>query len=196
MIDIATGVSIEPLNDPAKHESGDGRSQAAKQRAEAEHRQPDLKDTAAADPIRRGPGQHEEARDDDRVAVDRPLQTGHRGVQIVLDGGQRDVHDRHVHRHQEETEAACRKDHHRMVRASGRNGVDSDGVVVRQRIFERAHGLFPRGSGCGVSGDRGTRERLRRTVLVDAIERNAPCLQHGHESLLERPARPSYDSTV
>ncbi|MES9506293.1 hypothetical protein ABWJ92_07740 [Streptomyces sp. NPDC000609] len=60
----------------------------------------------AADPVGGGPGQEREARQHHDACVDRPLQAGHRGVQIVTDAGQSDVDDGDVHHDDDHTGAA------------------------------------------------------------------------------------------
>ncbi len=86
--------------------------QAAQQRSEREQGQSDLEGTAAADAIAGRSGQHEQARDHQRVRGDDPLQSRDRGVQLMLDRGQRDVDDRDVQPDDEQAHAADRKHEH------------------------------------------------------------------------------------
>ena len=72
------------------------RRQSAQQRAERERRQADLKDAPATDPVGGRSGQHQQAREHERVGVDRPLQARQRRGEGSVDRGQRDVDDRRV----------------------------------------------------------------------------------------------------
>jgi hypothetical protein len=58
-----------------------------------------------------GTRQHQEAREDQGVGVDRPLETADDGVQVVLNGGQRDVDDGDVDADDEEAHATNRQRH-------------------------------------------------------------------------------------
>ena len=92
-----------------RDQPADARRQAAQQRAEAEGGQADLEDAPAADPVGGGPGQHQEAGQHQGVRVNRPLQAGHRGVQVTPDRRQRDVDDGDVHHHDDDAGAADRE---------------------------------------------------------------------------------------
>jgi hypothetical protein len=98
MIDIATGLSIDPpiawSTRAAIRNSSVGAT--AQQRSQREQHQPGLEHLAPADPVRGRSRQHQQAGDRERVGVDRPLKPRHGRVQRAMDRRQRDVHDRHV----------------------------------------------------------------------------------------------------
>src|ERR1700704_6051938 len=62
------------------------------------------------EPVRGGAGQQQQAGQHQRVGVHHPLQPGHRGVQVPLDGRQRDIHDRVVQAHDDQAHAADDED--------------------------------------------------------------------------------------
>jgi hypothetical protein len=68
----------------------------AGRRTNGERRQPEHEDLAGADPVRGGTSGEHDRGQGKRVGVDDPLQPGERAANLVLDGGQRDVHDRDV----------------------------------------------------------------------------------------------------
>ena len=80
MIDIATGLSIEP---PMAWTARNAISQPVlgarlhSSEPSAEEHQPGLEDPPAADPVAGRAGEHEQAGEHERVGVDRPLQAGH-----------------------------------------------------------------------------------------------------------------------
>ena len=90
MIDIATGFIIERahrLQHAEHHEELDARRQAAQQRRHREHGETDDEGALAAEPVRRGAREHQQARHHDGVGADRPLQPGDAGVQLSpIDG--------------------------------------------------------------------------------------------------------------
>ena len=83
---------------------------AAEQGAEREHGEPDLEDAASAEAVRHGAGEHEKAGEDERVGVDDPLELRDGGVELLLDGGKRDVHDGDVHGDEQQAHAADGED--------------------------------------------------------------------------------------
>jgi hypothetical protein len=54
-------------------------------------------DLLAPDQVAEAPGQEQEAAERQQIGVDDPRQVGLAEAEIVLDGGERDVHDRRVH---------------------------------------------------------------------------------------------------
>src|SRR5579875_2722861 len=82
------------------------RARAAQQRAEREQRQARLEGAPAADAVRGRPGEQQQAREHQRVRVDRPLQAGDGRAQLTPDRRQRDVHDRAVQADDEQAQAA------------------------------------------------------------------------------------------
>ena len=97
------------LRCPRGDQPADTRCQAAQHRAEPEHGETDLKDAPTANPVGGGSGQHEESRQHQRVRVDRPLQAGHRGIQVTADRRQRNGDDGDVHHHDHDAGAADRE---------------------------------------------------------------------------------------
>ncbi len=89
--------AADGLHGAGADEPADARRQAAQQRAEPERGETEQEDALAADPVGGGTGQQQEARQHQGVRVDRPLEAGHRGVQVVTDVRQRDVDDGDVH---------------------------------------------------------------------------------------------------
>jgi hypothetical protein len=83
-----------------------GRREAARQRADGEHREPDLEHAAAAHPVRGRSGQHQQARDHEQVRVDRPLQPGDGRAEVSPDRGDGHVDDRDVQPDDEQAQAA------------------------------------------------------------------------------------------
>jgi hypothetical protein len=70
--------------------------ETAEKRADRERDQADHEDAPAADDVRDASAEQEEASEDERVGGDHPLQVGLREVEIRLDRGKSDVHDRDV----------------------------------------------------------------------------------------------------
>ncbi len=70
--------------------------QGAQQRRRGEHGEPDQEDAALADQVADPAGQQQQSAERDQVGVHHPREVGLREPQIVLDRGQRDVHDRRV----------------------------------------------------------------------------------------------------
>jgi hypothetical protein len=81
----------------------------AESRADREGDQADLEGAPPAEPVAGRSGQHQEAGDHQRVGVDRPLGTGDRGAEVLLDRRQRDVQDRHVEPDDQHAHAADRE---------------------------------------------------------------------------------------
>jgi len=102
MIDMATGLSngaANGLQRPESHQPAERRGKAAQERAGAEQREAGLECPPAADPVGRRSGQHEQAREDQQIGVNRPLQSRDRCVQVCSDRRQRYVHNRVVEAH-------------------------------------------------------------------------------------------------
>ena len=73
----------------------------ARERRDGEDRQADQEDPPLADQVAQAPGQQQQAAERDQVGVHHPGEAVLREAQVVLDRGQRDVHDRRVeHDHQ------------------------------------------------------------------------------------------------
>ena len=132
-IAIATGLSMDPPTAcsarKAISQPSPGR-EAARQRAEREHGEPDLEDPAAAHPVRRRPGQHQQARDHYQVGVDRPLEPGDRRVEVPADGRHGHVDDRDVQPDDEQAQAA-----------DGQHQVPAPTAQLRQRDPSRPRPL-------------------------------------------------------
>jgi hypothetical protein len=96
--------------DGLQHAERDQPAQAGRQAAQpgtpGEDGQADQEGPATADPVGGRARQHQETGQHERVAVDGPLQSGDRGVQVPPDGRQRDVDDRAVQAHDEQARAA------------------------------------------------------------------------------------------
>ena len=99
MIDIATGLSIDPpmawtmrkttsvVWSGARLHSSEPMEKIDQSRHEG---------PLAPETVRGRTREHEQAGEHQRVGVHRPLEPGHRGAEVPPDGGQRHVHDRHV----------------------------------------------------------------------------------------------------
>jgi hypothetical protein len=107
MIDIATGLSIEPPIAGVRFRLAG----AAGQRPQRERPQPDLKDPAAAEAVRERARQHEKASNNKGVRIDGPLQAPYRRVQCVLDRRQGDIDDRNVEARHEHGQTTCGQNH-------------------------------------------------------------------------------------
>ena len=90
--DLAYGIGDRPAGDEKAHARGGG----AHERADRERRGPDEVEAAAAEPVAEGAERQGECRTSDHVGHHRPLHRHHPGVELLLDGRQRDVHDAHV----------------------------------------------------------------------------------------------------
>ena len=78
-----------------------GPREPAEERADRERDQADHEDAPAAEQVRGSPAQEQEAAEDERVGGDHPLQVRLGEVEIRLDRGKSDVHDRDVeHNHE------------------------------------------------------------------------------------------------
>jgi len=102
--------AADPLQHAERHQPAQAGCEAAQQGPEGEGGQPDLEDPAPPEPVGGGSGQDEETGDDHGIGVHRPLQAGHRGVQITLNRGERHVHDRVVDAEDEQAHAADGQD--------------------------------------------------------------------------------------
>ena len=108
MIESVPGIiSAAPiaLDDPADDQRGRVGRQAGGRRGEREDDDADQEDAAAAEDVAEAPAGREQHREGERVAVDRPLQAGDRGAEVLLDRRQRDVHDGVVEHDHEQREA-------------------------------------------------------------------------------------------
>ena len=113
MIDMATGLSIEPpmawtMRNTTK--SGQVGGQAAEEGAGHEGHEADHEGLAPAKSVRHRSREHQQAGQDQGVGVDGPLQAGDRGVQVLPDGGEGDVDDGHVEAHDQEAHGADEED--------------------------------------------------------------------------------------
>ena len=82
---------------PAGEDQELGRGgEPVQQRGDREDDEPREEQPLASDQVARAAAEKQEAAEDQRVGVDDPLQLGGRHVEIALDRGQRDVHDRRV----------------------------------------------------------------------------------------------------
>src|SRR5215813_4692208 len=109
MMDKATGLSIDPpMACTARNAISQPRPGARlhSRGADGEGGQARLERAPPADPVPGGARQYQETRDHQRVGVHRPLQAGHRGVQVVLDRRQRDVQHGDVKADDEQARAA------------------------------------------------------------------------------------------
>ena len=70
--------------------------EAAEERADREDDEPDHEDPPPAEQVGEPAAEEQEASEDERVGGDHPLQVLLREVEVGLDRGQRDVHDRDV----------------------------------------------------------------------------------------------------
>ena len=102
--------AADGLDHAEDHQRGQVGGQAAQEGAGHEGEEADHEGPAAAQAVGRGARQHEEAGQDQGVGVDRPLQAGDRGVEVVADGGQGDVDDGHVQAHDQQAHGADEED--------------------------------------------------------------------------------------
>ncbi len=97
-----------------QHAKGDQQTEvrcdAAQQRSEREENQAQREHTLAAQTVAHRARQHQQARQHERIGVDRPLQARHRRVQLTPDRRQRDVDDRVVQPDDQQAHAADRED--------------------------------------------------------------------------------------
>ena len=112
-----------PWKARASCEEEDVLGRAAGDRADHEERRTDHEDPAAAVEVGQRPGGEQQRGQAQRVGVDHPLQVGEAGVELVLDVGQRDVHDRDVEQQDEDAEADRDQGPPLRVAAGGRVGV-------------------------------------------------------------------------
>ena len=153
MIDIATGLSIEPPIPCSARAAISQPSVGARLHSSEpadEQQQPELEDAPAPEPVGGRAGQQQQARDHEHIRVDRPLQPRQRRVQVAADRRQRDVHDRVVHRHDQQAHAADRED--RQAPAVAELRVPSLARVYRSRLIVLALRAT-------ITRDRGVRER-------------------------------------
>ena len=78
---------------------------AAEDRGGGEQDEPGEEDFLAPDEIAHPPGEQQEAAEGDQVGVDHPREVALGEVQVALNRGQRDVHDRRVEHHHQLAEA-------------------------------------------------------------------------------------------
>ena len=103
------------------------RGEAARERPEGEHAETDPENLATPDSVCGGTGEHEQARHDEGVDIDGPLQTGDRSVQLATDGRQGHIYDRHIQLDDqktrtadgEDTEAPSPRDRHELLACVG-----------------------------------------------------------------------------
>ena len=113
MIDIATGLSIDPpIAWMMRAAMSSPRLGATAHSSEPKENsgQAALEDTPTAEAVGRRPRQHQQAGDDQRVGVDRPLQPRQRGVKRSVDRRERDVDDRGVQADDEQAHRADAED--------------------------------------------------------------------------------------
>jgi len=79
--------------------------EAAKRGGRGEDRQADHEHPLPTDQVAKTPGEEQQAAERDQVRVDDPGQVRLREVQVVLDGRQRDVHDRLIQDDHQESRA-------------------------------------------------------------------------------------------
>jgi hypothetical protein len=72
--------------------------------------EPGLEGAPPFDPVRGRAAEHQQAREHERIRVDRPLELRQRRVQRSVDRRQRDVHDRRVEAHDQEAHRADAED--------------------------------------------------------------------------------------
>jgi hypothetical protein len=80
------------LQDPRGDQLSGVLRQPAEQRGRGEPADPDEEDAAPPVPVAEGAAQQDQRRQRQRVAGDRPLETGQRGVQLAADRGEGDLH--------------------------------------------------------------------------------------------------------
>ena len=83
---------------------------AVEQRGACEQHNASDEEAPAPEQVGRAPTEHQEAAEDERVAIHDPLQVRGREVQATLDARQRDVHDRRVEHDHELRQAGDHKD--------------------------------------------------------------------------------------
>ena len=137
MIDIATGFSIDPPTAWTMRKTMRvSRSGATLQSSEpaANVVSPMTKVRRAPEAVGRRTGDHQEAGQHEGVGVDRPLEARERGVEVVPDGGQRDVHDGDVDPDDQEAHGADRRMPMRRRRLSASESA-ALGTVVSTTII-------------------------------------------------------------
>ena len=98
----------EALDRPGADQRGLRPGEPAEQRAEGEDHEPGHEDAAASEDVRRAAAEQQEAAEHERVGGDHPLQVRLRDVEIQLDRGECDVHDRDVE-HDHELDGAQKR---------------------------------------------------------------------------------------
>jgi hypothetical protein len=71
-------------------------SEASEQRADGEHCEPDHEQSTTTEQIGQSSAEQQHTAEEDRVCSDDPLQALLGEVQVVLDGRECNIHDRHV----------------------------------------------------------------------------------------------------
>ena len=88
--------AADALHRAGGHQRLDVRREPAGQGRHGEPDGADDEDPPAAEAVAQRAAEQDQRGEGQRVGVDRPLQPGHAGVQVLADLGQRDVHDRGV----------------------------------------------------------------------------------------------------
>ena len=88
--------AADPLHEARGDQQRLAVGEPAQQRGEREDGDPGEEHAAPSDQIAEPPRQQQEPAEGDQIAVHHPCERRARETQLVLDRGQRDVHDRHV----------------------------------------------------------------------------------------------------
>ena len=94
---------------PGRDELTDPTGERGGGRGDREDRQPEGERSSAPESIAERAGEQEQAREDDRVRVDDPLQLAHARAELTHERGQRHVHDRVVDDDDQQADAEHRQ---------------------------------------------------------------------------------------
>ncbi len=108
------------------------RRQAVEQRRDREDHEADEEDLLASGEVAGSTTQQQETAEHQRVRIHDPLQVGIRHVEVGLDRGQRDVHDRRVEDHHE-LRHADEDEHEPRARVMAARGRCGDGDLAHKR---------------------------------------------------------------
>ena len=182
--------ALEPAGED--QELGRGR-EPVQERGDGEDHEPDQEQPLSPDQVAGAPAEEQEAAEDQGVGVDHPLQLGRRHLEVLLDRGQRDVHDGRVQddhelRHADEAEdepgiGAFRGHRGRSISRCGRRryGYPHHGEIAsgrsetgsRRSAARRSATTRPSASAaarCGATSSR-TRRNWRLSVPTAAARR-------------------------
>ena len=143
----------EALERPGADEHAARRRDASHQRGHGEERQSGDEGPPLAPQVAGTAGQHEEAREDDRVGIDDPLQVRGRELQARLDRRKRDVDDRQVEDDHELRDAAHGQEQSLSARGRPRG---QDRLGRRQGVDAGGHGRADRAASRIVNSHRRT----------------------------------------